>query len=228
MASIKAYFLSRTSVPMKWVGTAHRAGLPPQRHFAITPRGVDRDELLASVDWQDHDRDGRPLPGTHGEGRQVRVTLRGFTEAIDVLESAARQADPAFFVGQAALVRDTATADEAVVEQRLAELATQEARPNGEPPPMPGSVARFRVFWRAIPNLIPPDLFCTADGNLRARWQHGHDRTLWVNFPADGLLGFSLAIPREGNTGLCKMNARCQQDGDILQVATALGVRCIR
>ena len=228
MSGVKAYFQSRVGRKMSWSADAVRAGFAARRDYEIVPRGIDGDSLLATVGWTDVDRDGRRIQGSKVEPVVVKVRLRGLDGAAEALEDAAREADPAFFAGRPAPQRGTGAADLQAVEARLAELATPEGRADGEAAPLAASVARFRAFWTLVPNLVAPTLFSSKDGTLRGRWNHGHDRMLWVNFPAQGPLGWSLSIPRQGGYGLRKLSARCIDDQDVVPFAEALGVRCTK
>ena len=229
MVALKPYFLERIGRKLLHVAAGARAGGPARREYEITVRGVEPNGvLLASVLWVDSDRDGRKIPSSRTDPKVARLPLRGLGGPAEALEDIARQADPAFFTGQPAPKRNSASADVDALDVRLAELADPDSRPKGEAAPTIGSIQRLRAFWAATPNMALPDVFSSELGILRARWNHGHDRTLWVNFPDKGPLGWSASIPREGSSGMCKMNARCLDDQDVLQCAALLGIRCTR
>lgn len=228
MANLKQYFLSRVGASLKLSVDAARPGGAARRDYELVVRGIERDILLGTVSWTDFDRDGRRF-GTRSDPLVARTSLRGIENASQALEDIVRVADPTYFVNRPVASRDTASAEADALERQIAALSTPEGRTSAdEIAPTPGSAARLRAFWAATPNLVSPDIFSSKDGTIRARWNHGHDRTLWVNFPDKGPLGWSAAIPREGRTGLCKMNARCFDDEDILQCALLLGIRCVR
>lgn len=226
MAGLKQYFLSRIGGKLQHSADGPRVGM--RRDYEATVRGVDRDTLLASVIWTDIDREGRKVPGSRVEPRSARTLLRGLENPSQVIEDLVRNADPDFYVGKPVVVRDTGAAEADAIEHRLAQLSTPEGRGQGEATPLTGSVHRLRAFWNATPNLIAPDIFSSADGTLRARWNHGHNRTLWINFSPKGPLGWTASVPRDGNSGLCKVNARCVDEQDILQCAALMGIRCTR
>jgi hypothetical protein len=229
MVALKPYFMERVGRKLTHTAQGGRAGGHARREYEIIVRGIEPNGiLLASVSWMDSDRDGRKLPASRSEVHVARLPLRGLTGPAEALEDIARAVDPGFFTGQPAPKRNSVGADLDALEVRLVELADAERRPKGEAAPTAGSVQRLRMFWASTPNMALPDVFSSADGTLRARWNHGHDRTLWVNFPEKGPLGWSASIPRDGNSGMCKMNARCLEDQDILQCAALLGIRCTR
>jgi hypothetical protein len=229
MSELKPYFLSRNGRKLTYGVDAGRPGHAARRDYEIVPRGVDGDVLLATVAWLDSDRDGRKMPSSRREAaKPVRVPLRGLDGANEALEDAARLADPEWFAGRPTPRRGGGAAEAEALERRVATLADPEARGKDEAAPTPGSVARLRAFWTSVPNLAVPDVFSSATGDLRARWNHGHDRTLWVNFPEKGPLGWSVRLPRDGAPGFVTVNARCIDDQDIVQVAALLGVRCTK
>jgi len=228
MSELKPYFLSRVGRRLSWPADGAGDGAA-WRRYDIGVRGVDRDTLLATVGWQDFGRGGHKTSSSPiAESKVVRVTLRGLDSASEALEDAARAADPKAFLGKPPPRRGTGAADSEAIEQRLTALMAPEARSEGEAAPAGGSVARFRAFWTATPGLVAPDIFSSKDGTLRARWNHGAAHTLWVNFPAKGPLGWSVSFPREGASGLRKINARCIDEQDIIPCAAMLGVRCSR
>lgn len=226
MSGTKPYFLARIGRSLTYAGEASRPSLPPRRDYSIVPRGVDGSFLLATVSWQDVGRNGRKIPGRRGEAPIQRVSLRGLNGPAEALEDLARAADPEFFAGTAPPVRDVGAADADAIRKRLAELATVEGRGGDEIAPADWSVSRFMAFWNSHPNLIVPDIFSSKDGTLRARWNHGHDRMLWVNFPEKGPLGWSASFPRSGASGFRKMNARCFDEQDVIPCAELLGIKC--
>lgn len=229
MAGLKAYFLSRVGGKLQLSVDAPRPGGAMRRDYELVVRGIDRDSLLGSVTWTDIDRDGRKIAGTRSDPVAARASLRGIEDAAAALDDIVRAADPAFFANRPTAKRNTAAAESDAMERQIAFLSTPEGRTSpDEVAPTPGSAARLRAFWSSTPNLVAPDIFSSKDGTIRARWNHGHDRTLWINFPEKGPLGWSASVPREGRTGLCKMNARCIDDEDILQCALLLGIRCTR
>ena len=75
------------------------------------------------------------------------------------------------------------------------------------------------------PRLIIPEFFCDKEGIIRARWNHGANKTLWLNFPNKVPLGISLHIPKEKNDGLIKMNAKCIDDNDVVYIVENLGIK---
>lgn len=230
MSETKDYFLRRVGKSLSWsfAGGNGRYGMPHRRDYSITPRGIDGAALIAHVSSHDYDASGVRLTRLPNEHGVAKVLLRGLASASEALEDAARGADAKYFQGQAAPKRGGAAADAELVEERIRAIHTEEGREAGTPPPAPASVARFRRFWAETQGLLPPELFSSKDGVIRARWMDGHERTLWINFPEKGPLGFSTSVPRAGGYGLRKMNARCIDDQDIVPTVLAIGVRCTR
>lgn len=230
MSEIRDYFLRRVGKALVWSfeGGGGRYGVPVRRDYSVTPRGVDGGALIAHVSSHDYDASGvrqTRLPNDHGV---AKLTLRGLGSASEALEDAARAADPKYFQGHAAAKRGGAAADAELLEERLRAIHTEAGREAGMPPPTAVSVARLRKFFSDTPGLLPPDIFSSKDGTIRARWMDGHDRTLWINFPEKGPLGWSAKVPRSGGYGLRQVNARCIDDQDIVPLAHAIGVRCTR
>lgn len=230
MSSLKEYFLRRVGKAQLFTfnGGGGQWGMPPRRDYSVTPRGVDGSLVLASVSSHDYDDQGVRLTRVQNEHGSHKVSMSGLGSASEVLEDVARAADPKYFAGQPAPKRGGGVADGDVVEERLRALATEEGRGQGEPPPAPASAARFRKWWVETPGLLPPELFSSKDGTIRARWMDGHDRTLWINFPDKGPLGWTCSVPRSGGYGLRRLNARCIDDQDIVPLAASIGVRCSR
>lgn len=230
MSTLRSYFVARIGRTLTWgfEAGAARFGDAHRRDYAITVRGIDGDALVATVESHDFDRDGRRLTRVAREHGPVRVPMGGLSAPIEALEDAARAADPDHFSRSPRAPRGESASAAAGIEERLAALDTAEGRAAGEPPPNPGSVARFRRFWSESAGLALPDLFSSRDGTLRARWQDGHERTLWISFPEKGALGWTAQVPRQGGYGLRKMNARCADDRDIVPFAELIGIRCTR
>lgn len=227
--SLKPYFLTRVggrALIWSFEGGPGRFGKAYKRTYEISVRGIEADVMLASVHSADYDRDGTKLAQPRRDHGVARVRLRGLADPVDALESAARTTDPIYFEGvlQAAPVVDP-DSDSELIEQRIRDLDDADKRGKDESPPKSGSLKRFRAFWKANANLAAPELFSSNEGIVRARWQDGAERTLVISFPDVGPLGWSLAVPRVGGYGLRRVNARCNDDQDIMPMAALLGVR---
>lgn len=232
VSNLKQYFLSRSGGKLTWSASPVRPGGIARREYEIAIHGVGGATnalvLLCSVSWVDLDRNGRRLPGNRAEPKVAKIPLNGLSASVEALEDAARAVDPRFFLGQPTPRRGADNSDLDAIQSRLQVLSTPEGRPQGEAAPTPASIARFREFWSAVPGLMVPDLFSSDKGLLRGRWNHGHDRTLWVNFPEKGPVGWSVSVPRDGNYGLRKVNAVCPEDQDVMPLVAMLGVSCYR
>lgn len=223
MSTLKSFFSARIGKSLSWAFQppgGQRFGVPSRRDYSAKVVGLDGDTLVCAVTSVDFDAQGRKtsrVPGDHGV---VRVPLKELSQPVEALEEAARLSDPQIFVNSPRAQKAEAAAED--IEARVRAVSVGQ----GESPPRPESVARFRKFWAENPGLALPELFSSKDGTLRARWQDGHDRTLWINFPPDGPLGWSAGVPRQGGYGLRRINARCNDDQDVVWFAEAAGVRC--
>lgn len=230
MSALKTYFAARVGRSMVWSfeGGSGRFDVAHRREYTIRIMAVGRGTLSAEVSAHDFDRSGGRLTRVPTGLGTVKVPLEGLsTTPIEALEDAARAADPPYFEHHPRAHRAGAAGDAAdSIDGRLRALDAPESRGKGEAQPNPASVERFRRFWAATPGLFMPEVFSSKDGTVRARWQDGHDRTLWINYPAAGPLGWSAAVPRVGSSGLRRMNARCPDDQDIIPMAGLLGIRC--
>jgi hypothetical protein len=229
MASLKSYFSSRIGKPAAWSFTpgGTRFGEVFRRDYAIEVKAVDAEWLTAAVTSVDYDKAGRKVSRVPADHGVVKVGIKDAGSPLSVLEDVAREADKKTFANRPKTVQADAPGADDGIEGRLKALGS----PGGhgdDPPPRPESAARVRRFWSDNPGLALPTLYSSKDGAVRACWQSGADRTLWINFPADGPLGWSVSVPRQGGYGLRKMNARCPDDQDIIPLAELLGVRCHR
>ncbi|SOC21682.1 hypothetical protein [Thalassospira xiamenensis] len=223
MASIRQYFMSRIGRNLSWKLTtgSNRFGDPSYRQYTIVVRGLHGLELLATVESSDYDANGNPISRSPQDHGVSKVNLELVYDAMDALEWLCRAADPKFF---AKYNRDkvpdrTRKASEGI-ENRIAALHSNK----DVPPPKPESLERFLAFWKEQKGVVLPALFTAEDGTVRARWQDGANKTLWISFPAKGQLSWSASVPRIGNHGLRKLSARCPDAQDILPLAELLGI----
>ena len=228
MAALKSYFHARIGRTLTWSfeGGSGRFGEPFRREYSYVIIVSEHDSLSAKVCSNDFDKAGRKLTRVDHEYGAVSVSTSGVLTPVQALEDLARAADPAYFERHPRVERSQQADSADGIEAKLKALEQPESRGKGEAPPLPASVERFRKFWAENAGLFMPEVFSSKDGSLRARWQDGHDRTLWINFPDKGPLGWSVSVPRQGASGLRRMNARCPDDQDIVPFAAALGVRC--
>lgn len=234
-AALRAYFQARAGRALSWSFEGERPR-SHRREYSLLVQGVEGNLLLAEASSHDFDRGGARLsrvPNRHGP---CRIALEGPGNPLEAIEAAARAADPAYFEGLPPRRAKAEAEGEAArgagalgaeIERRLRDLAAGTRA--GEQPPLPASADRLRAFCAANPGLVPPDLFTAADGTIRARWQDGPQKLLWVGFPPGGPAVMSVHVPREGDYGLRKLlNARCPHDADVPGWAALLGVRCTR
>jgi hypothetical protein len=226
MSNLKSYFIQREgkTLAFSFEGGGGRSNLPHRRDYEITPKGISGELLVANVMAHDFDQSGRRISKMKKNYGIVSLPLKGLDNPTSVLDEVVRLADPGYFSNRPRVERRLNPTD--VVEAAMASLFLEENREKGEISPRTASVDRFRRFWSKQVNVVPPTLFSSSDGTLRARWVDGASRTLWVNFPDKGPLGWSIAVPRDGDTGMMKVSARCLDDQDILSAARLLGVNC--
>ena len=197
-----------------------------RRDYTITVKVVDRDTMSAEVTAHDFDRKGvreTRVPSDYGV---AKIPLKDLPTPIAALEEFARAANPDYFVTHPRAQYSAAADAGDTLDGRLRAIEAVENRGKGETEPNPASVERFRKFWASNSNLFLPELFSSKDGTIRARWMDGHDKTLWINFPITGPLGWSASLPRGNASGLRRLNARSPDDQDIIPLATLLGIRC--
>ncbi len=226
--ALKSYFQTRVGRKMSFDVEAGNAGPIAKRGYEITVRGLKADVVMFTVEWADYDREGRKSFGGSSEQKVAHVSMKGKSDPTAMLETAAREADPSFFLTRPPMRSSDPGADSGELEKGIMDLMVPENRGKGEIAPLPGSVARLRAFHGSVPNLVAPQIFSSTDGTIRARWNHGPDKTLWINFPEKGALGWSVSIPRVGGYGMRKMNARCADEQDILAFASMMGISCVR
>lgn len=200
-----------------------------RRDYEVTPRGIDGTYLLASIQSRDYAPSGNQVGLSSKQLGQHRIQLSGLPTPGDAVEALCRQVDPDGFKGKpaqsVALSPESLAAD---IERLVENLAQPGGRPDDEAPPNMESVARLRAFIDSQPGLVPPAVFSSKDGTVRARWQHGSDRTVHVGFPAIGPLPMTVSFPRTSDYGLVKVNARCIEDSDIPAFCAAIGIRITR
>lgn len=226
MASLKRYFRQRIGKSLNWSfeGKTSRGGLPWRREYSITVRQVTNSGVIALVEAVDFDRRGSRRQGVREFG-SVDASLASAENPLQALELIARFADPEYFQGREVSFKSRSDVAQDNLETRIDALKKGDGLGEGDAVPAADSIARLQKFWRENPRLSLPDVFSSKDGTLRARWMSGSGRTLWINFPGKGLLGWSASIPRNGRQGLCKVNARCIDESDIPDVAEMLGIR---
>ncbi|RCK07525.1 hypothetical protein TH5_00095 [Thalassospira xianhensis MCCC 1A02616] len=213
--------MSRVGRNLTWKLTtgSTRFGDPAYRQYTIVIRGLHGLELFATVESSDYDAGDNPIsriPQDHGV---ARTSLELAFDSMDALESLCRAADTKFFAKHGRdKVPDRSQKVSQGIEQRIAALRKEAT------PPTPQSLDRFLAFWKDQKGTVLPALFTADDGTIRARWQDGANKTLWVSFPAKGQLSWSASIPRVGGHGLCKLSARCPESQDILVFAKLIGI----
>jgi hypothetical protein len=221
---MKDYFQGRVGRKLPYPVEAIMPGQVARRDYEITISGISGDTLLINIAWSDLGRDGKKAFGGTTAPKVVKVKMRGLGKPADALEMAARTADPQFFVGHPPMKIADPNSEMNALDVNIAALLTPEGRGADEQEPLTGSIARLRAFMQSTPNILLPQIFSSKDGTIRARWNHGTEKTLWINFPVKGPLGWSVSLPRTGGYGMRKMNARCIEDIDILPMAELLGI----
>ena len=200
-----------------------------RKEYEVIPRGVDGTYLLASVQSRDYGTTGNQIGLSSKAHGQQRMQMAGIPSPGDVVEAMCRMADPEAFKGRPAQAMAASPEGTASEISRLVEaLAQPGGRSDDEAPPSQESVARLRAFVDAHNDLVVPAVFSSKDGTVRARWQHGADRTVFVGFPAQGPLPMTVTFPRTGDYGLVKVNARCIEDSDIPSFCATVGIRITR
>jgi hypothetical protein len=195
-----------------------------RRTYTVIPMKVSPQKILtARVTWKDFDRNNVPL--TNGGGATHDLDLTSVKSSGEAIEILCRIADPRGFRTSTSTVQDTSWETLEEVRYALEGLRKPENRNDGEPPPHPDSVSRLLEFMKSRPDIVSPVLFSSKDGTLRARWNHGADRTVFIGFPKDGPLPISVRIPRQGDYGLLNAQARVIEDKDVPQFLALLGVR---
>lgn len=199
------------------------------KEYEVIPRGVDGTYLLASVQSRDYGSTGNQIGlSSKGHGEQ-RLQMAGIPTPGDIVEAVCRMADPDAFKGKAAQAMAASSEGTSSAITKLIEaLAQQGGRADDEAPPNQQSVARLRAFVDAHTDLVVPAVFSSKDGTVRARWQHGADRTVFIGFPAQGALPMTVSFPRTSDYGLVRVNARCIEDADIPSFCAAVGIRITR
>ncbi len=198
-----------------------------RRAYTVSPAAVGGGggALRASVSWTDYDRNDMPL----GRGGPVVAEVEPPTgmQPGEAVEEFCRRADPSAFRGRRRSVVPIAQAGAAAeaVARELERLRSPAEREDGHPAPHPGSAARVMAFARSLADLLPPLLFSSKDGTVRARWNSGAERTAFVAFPPDAPLPITVRFPRVGNYGFVQVQCRVVEDGDIPQFLAALGIR---
>ena len=217
MSSVKTYFSDRMGRRLAW----QPSKTLPVREYGIIPKSFDGSLLLVSVGYVDIRRDGSRQTMVDQVLGEVKVPLLSSPAAV--LEKAARLID-ADRMGIYPEAEDPGS-PEAYVKERMTSLLDGKDLSDDEVAATPDSVARFRSFWATEQRLAQPALFSSKDGTIRARWNDGANKTLWISFPAKGPLGWSISIPREGNYGPRRMHAKCSDDRDIIPLAALVGIR---
>ena len=227
--SPKQYFMRRIGKPVPFIVEFS----PPvrgvmRREFEITPRGMDGTYLLAGVTSRDFSVKNVATALTSTSLGQVRFQTAGIPTPGDIVEAICRSVSPQSFRGKPEQVIAGGDETVALIRQSIEALQKPGGIPEGDAAPAHESILRIMKFAEARPDIVAPAVFSSKDGTLRARWQHGADRTLFVAFPATGPLPLTLSIPRQGNYGMIKVNARCLDDDDIPQFAATVGIRITR
>jgi len=223
----KDYLLRRIGRPQAFSfrGAPGRWGMPDRRDYSVIVRGMNGMVAIAEVTAMDFGADNKPAMPAPRSLPSVHAAIADCPTPAEALEEICRVADPEYFAGSPRAERNARGKPWAELDSRIAGLSEAANRAEGEAAPLPESIERFQAFRDSQPRLILPDVFSSRDGSLRVRWQDGHDRSFWLSMTGKGPLGWTCSVPRQGDTGFCRVNGRCIDDRDIPQTAKSLGVR---
>ena len=223
--SVKKYFIKKINKPVPYtVELKSPIRGVVKREFEVFPLSIDGTIILVEVkvkDFNIKNMQTTMLPVSLGN---IKLDIDSFPTPGDVIESICRVVSPEFFKGkpQQAIIHDNVLD---IVQNTIMDLQKPGGVPNGEKTPNINSIQRLIKFIGSNPNLVPPSVFSSSDGTLRARWTHGSNKSIFVAFPFEGPLPLTISIPRQSDYGMVKVNARCKDDNDIFHFASELGIR---